>query len=305
MQGGVWQLGWDDLDARAGLPSRPPSPDAQASPPRPHPRAAAQGLTTWLAQHGVVQQVLKSNLHQAQYADQAQRVLSTLLQHGALSDDAIAFLWQLAEGARGLGAGAARAAGAATMHACRLRCMALPIGRRPALPALALPLSCVPADATTFEAVKSNAYAILANLGPHMDDAQRAQLFARLRERAAASGVSEATAILRLLVGMAQRDRKASRAGKWARRWGGVGSSMRRLGPPSAPTAAARLTLCLFAPAGRALQRRADLPASHPAAPQGAARGRLVPGRSAPWGHLPRCRLSAVPRRPAHSSNNS
>lgn len=104
----------------------------------------------WLQQHGIVQLVLKSNLHQAQYADQvlpgvaaclsaphlgaaalpassrccfkhvvlkafrvglhasdadeslypmqAQRVLSMLLQHDALSEEAIAFLWQLTEG---------------------------------------------------------------------------------------------------------------------------------------------------------------------------------------------------------------
>lgn len=31
---------------------------------------AVQGLTSWLQQHSVVQLVLKSNLHQAQYADQ-------------------------------------------------------------------------------------------------------------------------------------------------------------------------------------------------------------------------------------------
>ncbi len=30
----------------------------------------AQALTSWLREHGVVQMVLKSNMHQAQYADQ-------------------------------------------------------------------------------------------------------------------------------------------------------------------------------------------------------------------------------------------
>lgn len=64
------------------------------------------------------------------------------------------------------------------------------------------------ADATTFEAVKSNAYAILASLGPHMRPAQLAQLFERLQVRAAASGVNEALSICGLLVGMAQRDAK-------------------------------------------------------------------------------------------------
>jgi hypothetical protein len=37
------------------------------------------------------------------------------------------------------------------------------------------------ADATTFEAVKSNAYSILASLGPHMEAEQLAQLFSRLQ----------------------------------------------------------------------------------------------------------------------------
>ncbi|KAL4452636.1 hypothetical protein ABPG75_008298 [Micractinium tetrahymenae] len=123
--------------------------------------ASIEGLTAWLQQNGVVQQVLKSNLHQAQFAEQAQRVLSMLLQQGHLSEDSIAFLWQLTE------------------------------------------------DATTFEGVKTNAYGILASLGPHMEGAQRKQLFERLQQRAAASGVAEATSICQLLVGMAQQDTQA------------------------------------------------------------------------------------------------
>lgn len=43
-----------------------------------------------------------------------------------------------------------------------------------------------PPDATTFEAVKSNAYAILASLGPHMEQPQLDQLFARLKVRCSA-----------------------------------------------------------------------------------------------------------------------
>lgn len=39
------------------------------------------------------------------------------------------------------------------------------------------------ADASTFEVVKSNAYSILANLGPHMEPAQLDQLFQRLHVR--------------------------------------------------------------------------------------------------------------------------
>ncbi|KAL4854761.1 Ubiquitin carboxyl-terminal hydrolase 24 [Chlorella vulgaris] len=124
---------------------------------------AIEGLTSWLQQHSVVQLVLKSNLHQAQYADQAQHVLGILLQHGVpAAEQAIAFLWQLTE------------------------------------------------DATTFEAVKSNAYSILASLGPHMEAEQLAQLFSRLQARANASGVSEAISICGLLVSMAQRDTRGS-----------------------------------------------------------------------------------------------
>ena len=50
----------------AGPPARPRSP---AHPRRGHPRR--QALLAWLREHGVVQAVLKSNLHQAQYAEQA------------------------------------------------------------------------------------------------------------------------------------------------------------------------------------------------------------------------------------------
>ena len=41
-------------------------------------------------------------------------------------------------------------------------------------------------DASTFEAVKSNAYSILASLGPHMEPAQLGQLFQRLQVRGGA-----------------------------------------------------------------------------------------------------------------------
>ena len=90
-----------------------------------------QALVAWLAEKDVVKLVLSSNLHQQQYAEQvsahkcsplhcehsgpaclsctgprppcpppqAQRVLALLLKHRVLSDDSIAFLWQLTEGA--------------------------------------------------------------------------------------------------------------------------------------------------------------------------------------------------------------
>ena len=99
-------------------------------------------------------------------------MLANLLQHGALSDDAIAFLWQLTQ------------------------------------------------DATTFEGVKSNAYGILASLGPHLEPPQLAELFTRLQARAATSGVSEATSICALLVGMAQQDKKVRRSAVCGGRWG-------------------------------------------------------------------------------------
>lgn len=77
-------------------------------------------------------------------------------------------------------------------------------------------LPCLPtSDATTFEGVKTNAYGILASLGPHMETPQRKQLFERLQSRAAASGVAEATSICQLLAGMAQQDTQASVFGGW------------------------------------------------------------------------------------------
>ncbi|PSC74217.1 ubiquitin specific peptidase 24 isoform A [Micractinium conductrix] len=156
--------------------------------------ASLEALTAWLQEQGVVQLVLKSNLHQAQYAEAAQRVLSMLLQHGVLSEDSIAFLWQLTQ------------------------------------------------DETTFEVVKSNAYSMLASLGPHMEPAQLAHLFTRLQHRAAASGVAEATSICSLLVGMAAQDVQA-------RMWNEVLDCLLRIqlqrdAPPEVAASQAVVELC-------------------------------------------------------------
>ncbi|GAB4819604.1 hypothetical protein N2152v2_006650, partial [Parachlorella kessleri] len=56
-----------------------------------------QATLHWLREGGVVRQVLKQNLHQAQYAEQAQKVLRLLLRYGALADDDLAFLWNLTQ----------------------------------------------------------------------------------------------------------------------------------------------------------------------------------------------------------------
>lgn len=77
-------------------------------------------MLAWLEEHDVIRAMLRSNLHQAQYADLAQRVLGTLLARGCLQDSHLASLWALTE------------------------------------------------EGTTFEGVRSNAYNVLANLGPYM-----------------------------------------------------------------------------------------------------------------------------------------
>lgn len=139
-----------------------------------------QALTAWLAEHGVVEMVLKSNLHQAQYAEQAQRVLSMLLKHGALPEGAVAFLWQLTEGGWRREGACGACAGEDKGTACA--CAGPLVNRQPPLPFLCPPPF---TDATTFEAVKSHAYGILASLGPHMQPAQLSQLLRGLQVSAA------------------------------------------------------------------------------------------------------------------------
>ena len=137
-----------------------------------------------------------------------------LLQHGVLSEDSIAFLWQLTQGgSRGSSSSSSREGPPHDVLRARLyevryvasasfRCVAA--ARPVAFPPL--PALLAHADETTFEVVKSNAYSMLASLGPHMEPAQLAHLFTRLQHRAAASGVAEATSICSLLVGMAAQD---------------------------------------------------------------------------------------------------
>ena len=106
-------------------------------------------------------------------------MLSILLQHGALSEDAIAFLWQLTQGSLPCQSTCHylfQRSAAEFMASCCSACS-------PVLTCVGVlcPTSWPAADATTFEGVKSNAYSILANLGPHMEPAQLAQLFQRLQ----------------------------------------------------------------------------------------------------------------------------
>jgi hypothetical protein len=110
---------------------------------------------------------------------QAQRVLSILLQHGALSEDAIAFLWQLTQGGSSCHSNCCNIAPSFCCTTHGPSCSACLHVQTNA--GVWRPTSWPAADATTFEGVKTNAYSILANLGPHMEPAQLAQLFQRLQ----------------------------------------------------------------------------------------------------------------------------
>ena len=62
--------------------ANPPRPGTLQSPPL-TPQVVPvllQALLAWVGRHGVVPLLLRSNLHVAQYAEQAQRVLSYLVQ---------------------------------------------------------------------------------------------------------------------------------------------------------------------------------------------------------------------------------
>ena len=51
----------------------------------------------WVNTERIVDQILRTNLHQSQYAEAAQRVLVYFTHHGAVSAEHIAFLWSLIE----------------------------------------------------------------------------------------------------------------------------------------------------------------------------------------------------------------
>lgn len=61
--------------------------------------AAVKALVGWVRDSGIVRQVIRSNLHQTQYAEAAQRVLAPLLQSGGVSAEDLDLLWHLAEDA--------------------------------------------------------------------------------------------------------------------------------------------------------------------------------------------------------------
>ncbi|KAG7672415.1 putative Ubiquitin carboxyl-terminal hydrolase 24 [Nannochloris sp. 'desiccata'] len=78
---------------RAGCSS---SPNRNRSPSSP---ASLQAFIDWICAEKIVDQILRTNLHQPQYAEAAQRLLVHLARHGTVTTTHISFLWDLIEDA--------------------------------------------------------------------------------------------------------------------------------------------------------------------------------------------------------------
>lgn len=82
----------ETLAAGGGIES-----DGDASGPQPGPSMAL--ILGWMREKQVARLMLQSNLHQAQYAEAAQRVLSIMLRYNSLPQDQLEFLWRFTEDA--------------------------------------------------------------------------------------------------------------------------------------------------------------------------------------------------------------
>lgn len=58
---------------------------------------AIEAAVSWLRQHGLVQRLLRANLHQKQYVDQVQKVLKVLCSAGGLQEEHVDLLWTVTE----------------------------------------------------------------------------------------------------------------------------------------------------------------------------------------------------------------
>jgi len=67
--------------------------------PQPQPGPLLASSLQWILEQDVADLVLRANLHQAQYAEQAQRVLQVLLRNAALPEKHLDFLWHFTEDA--------------------------------------------------------------------------------------------------------------------------------------------------------------------------------------------------------------